>query len=111
VKHRIDELYTESPFYGSRRLTACLKREGQLVNRKQVQRHRREMGIEGIAPKPNLSRALPGQQVFPYLLKGLLIDKPNQVWGIEEIYLKDYRVVADAERGLANYFDFYNRER
>jgi putative transposase len=88
VKHRIDELYTESPFYGSRRLTACLRREGQLVNRKQVQRHMREMGIEGIAPKPNLSLAKPGRQVFPYLLKGLVIDKPNQVWGIDITYIR-----------------------
>ncbi len=88
LKHRIDELYTASPFYGSRRITACLKREGQLVNRKQVQRHRREMGIEGIAAKPNLSRALPGQQVFPYLLKGLAINKPNQVWGIDSTYIR-----------------------
>lgn len=88
VKHRIDELYTESPFYGSRRITACLRREGQLVNRKQVQRHMREMGIEGIAPKPNLSLAKPGHQVFPYLLKGLRIDKPNQVWGIDITYIR-----------------------
>ena len=86
VKHRIDELYTASPFYGSRRITACLKREGHLVNRKQVQRHRREMGIEGIAPKPNLSLAQPGQQVFPYLLKARGIEKPNQVWGIAITY-------------------------
>jgi putative transposase len=88
IKHRIDELYTESPFYGSRRITACLKREGQLVNRKQVQRHMREMGIEGIAPKPNLSLAKPGQQVFPYLLKGLAITKPNLVWGIDITYIR-----------------------
>jgi putative transposase len=88
LKHRIDELYTESPFYGSRRITACLRREGHRVNRKQVQRHMREMGIEGIAPKPNLSLAKLGQQVFPYLLKGLRIDKPNQVWGIDITYIR-----------------------
>ena len=88
LKHRIDELYTESPFYGSRRITACLRREGHIVNRKQVQRHMREMGIEGIAPKPNLSLAKPGQQVFPYLLKGLRIEKPNQVWGIDITYIR-----------------------
>ena len=88
LKHRIDELYTESPFYGSRRITACFRREGQLVNRKQVQRHMREMGIEGIAPKPNLSQARPGQQVFPYLLKGLAITKPNLVWGIDITYIR-----------------------
>ncbi len=88
VKHRIDELYTESPFYGSRRITACLKREGHPVNRKQVQRHMREMGIEGIAPKPNLSLARPGHQVFPYLLKGLAINKANLVWGIDITYIR-----------------------
>jgi putative transposase len=88
LKHRIDELYTESPFYGSRRITACLRREGHIVNRKQLQRHMREMGIEGIAPKPNLSLAKPGQQVFPYLLKGLRIEKPNQVWGIDITYIR-----------------------
>jgi putative transposase len=88
LKHRIDELYTESPFYGSRRITACLKREGHMVNRKQVQRHMREMGIEGIAPKPRLSPASPGQQVFPYLLKGLRIKQPNQVWGIDITYIR-----------------------
>jgi putative transposase len=88
LKHRIDELYTESPFYGSRRITACLKREGHLVNRKQVQRHMREMGIEGIAPKPRLSQASPGHQVFPYLLKGLRIKQPNQVWGIDITYIR-----------------------
>jgi putative transposase len=88
LKHRIDELYTESPFYGSRRITACLRREGQLVNRKQVQRHMREMGIEGIAPKPNLSLASLGHKVFPYLLKGLAITKPNMVWGIDITYIR-----------------------
>jgi putative transposase len=88
LKHRIDELYTESPFYGSRRITACLRREGQMVNRKQVQRHMREMGIEGIAPKPNLSLARAGHQVFPYLLKGLEISKPNVVWGIDITYIR-----------------------
>jgi putative transposase len=88
VKHRIDELYTESPFYGSRRLTACLRREGHVVNRKQVQRHMREMGIEGIAPKPNLSLATQGDRVFPYLLKGLEINHPNLVWGIDITYIR-----------------------
>jgi putative transposase len=88
LKHRIDELYTESPFYGSRRILACLRREGHLLNRKQVQRHMREMGIEGIAPKPNLSLSSPGQPVFPYLLKGLAITKPNMVWGIDITYIR-----------------------
>ena len=91
LKHRIDELYTESPFYGSRRVTACLRREGQMVNRKQVQRHMREMGIEGIAPKPNLSIANKAHRVYPYLLKGLEISKPNHVWGIDITYIRQLR--------------------
>lgn len=88
VKHRIDALYTERPFYGSRRSAACLRREGRLVNRKQVQRHMRQMGIEGIAPKPNLSFASPGHLVFPYLLKGLVSNRPHQVWGIDITYIR-----------------------
>ena len=88
VKHRIDEIYTESPFYGSRRITACLRREGLVINRKQVQHHMREMGIEGIAPKPNSSFANKQDQVFPYLLKGLMIEEPNQVWGIDITYIR-----------------------
>ena len=88
LKHRIDEIYTESPFYGSRRITACLRGEGQTVNRKQVQRHMREMGIEAIAPKPKLSLKNKGDQVFPYLLKGVEIKRSNQVWGIDITYIR-----------------------
>lgn len=88
LKHRIDEIYTESPFYGSRRITACLRREGLVINRKQVQHHMREMGLEGIAPKPNLSLRDKHNQVFPYLLKGLMIEEPNQVWGIDITYIR-----------------------
>src|SRR5947209_1464996 len=56
IKHRIDELYTRWPFYGSRRITVHLQREGVTINRKTVQRHMREMGIEGVSPGPNLSK-------------------------------------------------------
>jgi putative transposase len=56
IKHRIDELYTAWPFYGSRRITAQLVKDGMSINRKTVQRHMREMGIAGIAPGPNLSQ-------------------------------------------------------
>ncbi len=55
LKHRIDELYTRYPFYGSRRIAATLRREGAAVNRKAIRRHLRELGIEGIAPGPNTS--------------------------------------------------------
>lgn len=86
LKHRIDEIYTEFPFYGSRRITAQLHREGILVNRKAVQRHMREMGIFGIAPKPNLSTPNPEHVRYPYLLGEVSASFPNHVWGIEIVY-------------------------
>jgi putative transposase len=82
LKHRIDAIYTQHPFYGSRRITPQLRREGEEVNRKAVQRHMREMGIAGICPGPNLSRRARGEQVSPYLLRGLTCRYPHQVWGI-----------------------------
>lgn len=88
LKHRIDELYTAYPFYGSRRITAQLRREGQVINRKQVQRHMREMGIAGLHPGPNLSKRRPDQQVYPYLLRGVAITVPNMVWGIDITYIR-----------------------
>lgn len=88
IKHRIDEIYTEFPFYGSRRITAQLRREGFLVNRKAVQRHMREMGIAAIYPKSNLSRRNHEHRVYPYLLRGLPITYPNQVWGIDITYIR-----------------------
>lgn len=87
-KRRIDEIYTQTPFYGSRRITAQLKREGYLVNRKAVQRHMREIGIAGICPGPNLSKRNQEHQTFPYLLRHLTIDHPNQVWGIDITYIR-----------------------
>ena len=88
LKHRIDALFTESPFYGSRRITAELRREGVLVNRKAVQRHMREMGLEAIGPGPGSSKRQPGQHIYPYLLRGLSITTPNQVWGIDITYIR-----------------------
>jgi putative transposase len=87
LKHRIDALYTQYPFYGSRRITAQLRREGLSINRKAVQRHMREMGIAGICPGPNLSRRAHGEQVYPYLLRDLTCRYPNQVWGIDVTYI------------------------
>lgn len=88
LKRRIDEIYTECPFYGSRRITAVLQREGHLVNRKAVQRHMHEMGIAGVCPGPNLSRRNQQHQVHPYLLRGLSISTPNHVWGIDITYIR-----------------------
>jgi len=88
LKHRIDALFTESPFYGSRRITAELRREGMVINRKAVQRHMREMGLEAIGPGPGSSQRQPGQHIYPYLLRSLSITRPNQVWGIDITYIR-----------------------
>jgi putative transposase len=88
LKHRIDAIFTESPFYGSRRITAQLRREGMVVNRKAVQRHMREMGLEALGPGPGSSKRQPGQHVYPYLLRDLAITRPNQVWGIDITYIR-----------------------
>lgn len=88
VKHRIDEIYTERPFYGVRRMTAQLRREGRLINHKAVERHMRDMGLRGVAPGPNVSTSAAGHAVYPYLLRGLVIDRPNQVWGIDITYIR-----------------------
>jgi putative transposase len=88
VKHRIDELYTKYPFYGSRRIAAVLKREGVMINRKCIQRHMREMGIEGICPGPNLSKRNLQHRIYPYLLRNLVVSYPNHVWGIDITYVR-----------------------
>jgi putative transposase len=79
----IDELYTGCPFYGSRKITEELTRRGEEVNRKRVQRLMREMGLEAIYPKPRLSAAGRGHKIYPYLLRGVKIERPDQVWSAD----------------------------
>jgi len=88
LKHRIDEIYTEHPFYGSRRVGVQLRREGVVVNRKAVQRHMHEMGIVGISPGPNLSRRNLQHQVYPYLLNAVRAGHANHIWGIDITYIR-----------------------
>jgi putative transposase len=83
----IDKQYTKTPFYGSRRMTAYLKRLDYDVNRKRIQRLMRMMGIEAIYPKPNLSKRGKENEVYPYLLKGLKITESNQVWATDITYI------------------------
>ena len=85
---RIDELYMEHPFYGSRNMRTVLKREGFQVNRKRIQRLMRLMGIQAIYPKPRLSIIGKDHKIYPYLLKGLSIDRPNQVWCADITYIR-----------------------
>jgi len=88
VKHRIDALYTAHPFYGSRNVTVILNEEGVLINRKRVQRYRREMGIAGMTPGPNLSKRAAQHRIYPYLLRGVTAAAPNAVWGSDITYIR-----------------------
>ena len=83
----IDETYLAYPFFGSRQMTRWLRRQHHDVNRKRVQRLMRQMGLEAIYRKPNLSRAQPGQRVYPYLLRDLAVTRPNQVWATDITYV------------------------
>jgi len=88
IKHRIDEMYTQHPFYGSRRITVMLNRENIHINRKRVQRYMREMGIAGIYPGPNLSKRNTEHRVYPYLLCNVTSNYPNHIWGIDITYIR-----------------------
>ena len=101
----LDEQYTATPFYGIRRMTAWLRRQGYRVNPKRVGRLMRAMGVEAIYPKPNLSQALGGQTRYPYLLKGLLIDRANQVWSTDITYIR----MAKGFVYLVAILDWYSR--
>jgi putative transposase len=83
----MDEQYLKTPFSGSRGMTNHLRRLGYKVNRKRVRRLMRLMGLEAIYPKPKTSKAHPGHKIYPYLLKGLTIDQPNQVWSADITYI------------------------
>lgn len=88
LKRQIDEQFTQTPFYGTRRLCASLKEKGYTVNRKKMRRLMQEMGLEAIYPKPNLSRRNKMHKVYPYLLKGYQIDRPGQVWSEDITYIR-----------------------
>jgi len=83
----IDEQYLETPWYGARQMARHLRREGHKVNRKRVGRLMRLMGLSAIYQKPNTSRPHPRHKVYPYLLRGMIIDRPNQVWCADICYI------------------------
>ena len=87
LMRRLDEQYLSTPFYGARRMVAVLRREGWAVNRKRVRRLMRLMGVEAIYQKPHTSRRHPQHTVYPYLLRDLLINRPNQVWCADITYI------------------------
>lgn len=88
LMRRIDKLYMTCPFYGSRQMTRALRRDGLRVNRKKVRRLMRMMGLEAQCPKPNLSKPAPGHTVYPYLMKSLKVDRPNQAWCADITYIR-----------------------
>jgi putative transposase len=84
----IDKEYTAHPFYGILRMTAYLREQGYQVNHKRVGRLMQLMGIRAIYPKPRLSKGVENSEKFPYLLRGMVIQRPNQVWGTDITYIK-----------------------
>jgi putative transposase len=84
----LDEQYTRTPFYGVRKMEAYLRSLGHEVNHKRVRRLLREMGLEAIYQKPNTSKPNPEHKVFPYLLRGLIIDRCDQVWSTDITYIR-----------------------
>lgn len=85
---RVDEIYTERPFYGSRRIMHDLRREGHDVNRKKIQGIMRRLGLIGNQPGPNTSKGHPEHHKFPYLLRGLEIFAPLRVWSTDITYIR-----------------------
>jgi len=105
LKRLIDEEYTCHPFYGTRRMVVYLGRCGHTVNRKRAQRLMRSMGLAGMAPGPNTSRAHPQHKVYPYLLRGVAIERPNQVWSTDITYIR----LAHGFVYLVAIIDWYSR--
>ena len=101
----LDQEYTAHPFYGSRRLTAWLLAQGEQVNRKRVQRLLRMMGLEAIYPKPKLSARGQGHRIYPYLLRQVCIERPDQVWSADITYVP----LPSGFMYLAAILDWYSR--
>jgi putative transposase len=87
LMRRIDELHLEHPFAGARMLRDLLRQDGYAVGRKHVATLMRRMGIEALYRKANTSRRHPEHRIYPYLLRGLTIDRPNQAWAMDITYL------------------------
>ena len=101
----IDRQYTARPFYGSRRMVVWLGQQGEDVNRKRVRRLMRVMGLEAIYPKPRLSLAGQGHRIYPYLLRGVKVERRDQVWSTDITYIP----MASGFMYLAAVIDWYSR--
>lgn len=87
LMRQIDEQYLNHPSFGSRSMRRFLEKKGYKINRKRVQRLMRQMGMEAIYPKPRTSKPHPSHKVYPYLLRGMVIDTPNKVWATDITYV------------------------
>jgi len=87
LMRQIDEQFLETPFYGVRQMTWHLRNEGHQVNEKRIRRLMRLMGLMPIYQRPNTSKAAKGHKIYPYLLRGLRVDRPNQVWCADITYV------------------------
>ena len=87
IKRRIDKIYTDCPFYGSRKIAFLLRPEFG-VSRPTVQAYMREMGISAVVPGPNTSKSAPQHQIYPYLLRNVTAAHPNHIWGIDITYIR-----------------------
>ena len=103
---KIDAMHLERPFYGSRRLRDWLQLMGYAISRKKIQRLMREMGLCALYPKRNLSKRNQAHKVYPYLLKGLVIDRPNQVWSTDITFVP----MAKGFLYLVAVIDWYSRK-
>ena len=101
----LDEQYTKAPFYGSRRMTEWLITQGCEVNRKRISRLMEVMGIEAAYPKPRLSQPGEGHKIYPYLLRGVTVDRPDQVWSTDITYIR----MAQGFVYLVAVMDWYSR--
>jgi putative transposase len=84
---RLDRIFTDQPVYGSRRLQVALAREGVAVGRRRIRRLMRKLGLWAVRPKRNTSKPHPAHKIYPYLLRGMTIDRPNQVWATDITYI------------------------
>ena len=101
----IDEQYTKTPFFGSRRMTVWLREKRQEVNRKRVARLMEVMGLKAVYPKPKLSQPGEGHKIYPYLLSGVNIERVNQVWSTDITYIR----MAQGFCYLAAVMDWHSR--
>ncbi len=105
IKNKIDEIYTKCPFYGVRKITEQLRKEGEIVNHKRVHGLMQKMGIQALYPKPNLSKSNPAHSKYPYLLKGVTAGYPNHIWGTDITYIRMHH----GFMYLVAYLDWFSR--